>query len=56
MKYYAGGLVPLPDPERLRPVLTQLVAALGRPLKRAQIKAWGNGHVFVDRTVHLAPP
>jgi hypothetical protein len=47
---YAGGLKPLPDAARMRPVFAQLRALLGRPLRKAEIKVWGDGTVIAGDT------
>jgi hypothetical protein len=55
-RYYAGGLVPLPDAERMHPAFALLAAALGRSLQRSAVSVHGNGHVFVDHNTQLSPP
>ena len=55
MRWYDEGLKKVPQAERLRPALTALRAALGKPLKKVQIVVWGDGEVIVGENV-LKPP
>ena len=55
-RYYAGGLVPLPDAARMRPAFELLAAALGRALRRTAVSVHGDGDVFVDHNTQLSPP
>ncbi len=55
VRWYDGGLKPLPDAERMRPSFTALRELRGKPLVKLKIKVMGDGTVFFGEN-ELKPP